>query len=92
MLKNKAELKIEGKGGKKYIPDEDYNEDSPSEDEIMKSYEQYKRELKEEIQKRRMNADELDDVSGEKPQPMTEEQVITVLKGHKFRFTLQNYQ
>lgn len=31
----KADLRIEGKGGKKYNPDEDYNSDSPSEEEIV---------------------------------------------------------
>ena len=66
--KNKAVLKIESKkGSKNFNPDDDYKDDSPSEEDIMKSYEVYKRELKEEIQKRRMHADELDDVSGEKP-------------------------
>lgn len=29
-----------------------------------------------------MTAEELDDVTGDKPQPMTEEQAIDVLKGH----------
>ena len=39
-----------------------------------------------------MTAEELDDVSGDRPDSMTEEQIIDILKGHKFRFHLDNYQ
>ena len=35
MIRNKAALKIEKKGGLNYNPDEDYNSDSPSEEEIV---------------------------------------------------------
>lgn len=36
MIRNKAALKIEySKGAKKYNPDEEYNSDSPSEEDIV---------------------------------------------------------
>ena len=46
MHKNKAALKIEGKGSKNYEGQfDDDGSDSATEEEIMKSYEQYRKEL-----------------------------------------------
>ena len=41
---------------------------------------------------RKINADEIDDVAGTRPKPLDEDFVIGLLKGHKFTFSLQNYQ
>lgn len=58
----------------------------------MRSYNEYQKELVEEKKKIMLNSDELDDVAGKKPLPMTEEEVIDILKGHRFKFSLDNYQ
>ncbi len=34
----------------------------------------------------------MDDVIGSKPDPMDEESVIDVLQGHKFKFSVANYE
>ena len=65
MHKNKAALRIEGKGEKTFQGDQDENDsDSATEDEIMRSYEQYRKELQQELQTRKLLSDELDDVAG----------------------------
>ena len=48
-------------------------------------YKEYQRELAEEMKAKVLTQEELDDG---KPSPMTPEQVIDLLKGHKFRFSL----
>lgn len=57
----------------------------------MHAYNEYKRELSEEQIRRKMQAEEMDDVIGSKPELMDEESVIEVLKGHKFKFSVANY-
>ena len=57
----------------------------------MRAYEEYKYELSEEMQRRKMQAEELDDGIGSKPSPMDEDSVIQVLQGHKFKFSIQDY-
>ena len=42
--------------------------------------------------RRKLKADELDDVIGSKPMPMNEETVISHLQGHKFKFSIPNYE
>jgi hypothetical protein len=55
----------------------------------MKFYEEYQRELEEEIKARTLTSEELDDVSGfGKPSPMSPESVTEAIKGNKFRFSL----
>lgn len=58
----------------------------------MRSYEEYRKELKDEIKKKKLLADELDDVEGGLPEPMDEKWMMEVLQGHKFKFTLENHQ
>ena len=58
----------------------------------MKAYDEYKRELNEEQMRRKMRAEELDDVVGSKPEPMDEESIISILQGHKFHFSVPDYE
>ena len=39
----------------------------------------------------KLDSEELDDVGGAKPQPLDEESAIKILKGHKFKFSLDGY-
>lgn len=39
-----------------------------------------------------LNSEELEDVAGKKPTPMTEEDVKAVLQGHRYRFNLDNFE
>jgi len=39
-----------------------------------------------------LKSDELEDVAGKKPHPMHEDQVYEILKGNRFRFTLDNFE
>ena len=34
----------------------------------------------------------MDDVAGSKPEPMSEETVMEILQGHKFKFEISNYE
>jgi len=57
----------------------------------MRSYEEYQRELMEEMKQRILQSEELDDVSGlEKPRPMDCEAVMDILKGNRFKFSLDH--
>ena len=58
----------------------------------MRAYEEYKRELNDELVRRKMRAEELDDGAGSKPVPMDEDSVIEVLHGHKFKFSVPDYE
>lgn len=62
-----------------------------NEEDIVRAYEEYQKELNEEIKIIFSKSEELDDVSGmSKPEPMTCESVMDVLKGNHFRFSLDN--
>jgi hypothetical protein len=57
----------------------------------MRSYEEYQRELAEEVQKKILQSEELDDVAGQsKPEPMTTDSLVPQLKGNHFRFSLES--
>jgi hypothetical protein len=53
----------------------------------LQSYEEYQRELQEEINQRLLKQDELEDIGG-KPDAMDSDQLMDILKGNKFRFSL----
>jgi hypothetical protein len=46
--------------------------------------------LVEERKRLALNSEELEDVAGKKPSPMTEEYVIEILKGNRFKFSLDS--
>eukprot|EP00347_Sterkiella_histriomuscorum_P006178 403353763 len=71
--------------------DLDYASDSPTEEDLFKSYDAYEKELIDERKRLALNSEELEDVAGKKPTPMTEEQVMNVLKGHRFKFSLDSH-
>lgn len=48
--------------------------------------------MHQELQNIKLQAEEIDDVAGSIPKPLDEEFVIELLKGNKFRFSLDNYQ
>lgn len=55
----------------------------------MRFYEAYQKELQAEMKAKILSQEELDDVSGlEVPSQMTPDEVMEVLKGNKFRFSL----
>ena len=58
----------------------------------MKSYEEYQKELLLEIKQKILKSEELDDVVGgyEKPRPMDSDQIMDLLKGNKFKFSLDH--
>ena len=58
----------------------------------FKSYDAYQKELINERKVRALNSEELEDVAGKKPEPMNESEMIDVLKGNRFTFTLDNYE
>lgn len=57
----------------------------------MKSYEEYQKELQEEVKQRLIKSEELDDVTvgDSKPKPMDTDSMMDLLKGHHFKFHLE---
>lgn len=48
--------------------------------------------MAEELKKLALNSEELEDVAGKKPKPMTQEKAMKILKGHRFRFGLEGFE
>ena len=102
----KAELREErkkGAGKNDNDFDDSDGSDQPNEEDIviptklinisqMRSYEEYQKELLHEMKQKILNSEELDDFVGgaDKPRPMDSDQIMVLLKGNKFKFSLDN--
>lgn len=55
----------------------------------MRSYEEYQKELVEEMKQMHLKTEELDDANGvTRPEPMTPDMIEILIKGHQFKFSL----